>query len=62
MASFYGDRLIVVSTQGALINVSPDSGAVQSQTSIGAAVSLQPVVAGQTLYVLDDRGRLTAFR
>ncbi len=57
-----GDRLVIASTQGALINVNPENGAVQSQTSIGAGVSLQPVVAGQTLYILDDRGRLTAFR
>ena len=57
-----GDRLVVASTQGALINVNPENGAVQLQTSIGAGVSLQPVVAGQTLYILDDRGRLTAFR
>jgi outer membrane protein assembly factor BamB len=57
-----GDRLIVASSQGALINADPASGAVQGQTSIGAGVSLQPVVAGSTLYILDDRGRLTAFR
>jgi len=57
-----GDRLIVASSQGALINVNPDNGSFQSQTNIGAGVSLQPVVAGQTLYILDDRGRLTAFR
>ena len=57
-----GDRLIVVSSQGALINVDPSNGGFQSQTGIGAGVNLQPVVAGQTLYVLDHRGRLTAFR
>ncbi len=57
-----GDRLILASSQGALINVSPENGTIQSQTSVGASVSLQPVVAGQTLYILDDRGRLTAFR
>jgi outer membrane protein assembly factor BamB len=57
-----GDRLIVASSQGALINVSPDNGSFQSQTSMGAGVSQQPVVAGSTLYILDDRGRLTAFR
>jgi outer membrane protein assembly factor BamB len=57
-----GDRLIVASSQGAVINVEPASGSFQSQTNVGAGVSLQPVVAGQTLYILDDRGRLTAFR
>ena len=57
-----GDRLIVVSSQGTLVNVNPDNGSFQSQTNIGAGVSVQPVVAGSTLYILDDRGRLTAFR
>ena len=57
-----GDRLILVSSQGTLINVNPDNGSFQTQTNIGAGVSVQPVVAGSTLYILDDRGRLTAFR
>ena len=57
-----GDRLILASSQGALINVNPDNGSFQSQSNAGSGVSLQPVVAGSTLYILDDRGRLTAFR
>ena len=57
-----GGRLIVASSQGTLINVNPDNGSFQTQTNIGAGVSQQPVVAGSTLYILDDRGRLTAFR
>ncbi len=57
-----GGRLIIVSSQGALYNLDPDNGRAQSQTNIGSGVNLQPVVAGSTLYILDDRGRLTAFR
>jgi outer membrane protein assembly factor BamB len=57
-----GGRLIVTSTRGALISVNPDTGAAQGQTNVGGRVSLPPVVAGSTLYILDDRGRLTAFR
>ncbi len=57
-----GDRLIVGSTSGALISVDPATGATQNQTAIGAGLSLGPVVANQTLYVLDSRGRLSAFR
>ena len=57
-----GNRLIVVNSEGALINVDPATGAVQSQTSIKAPISLSPVVANQTLYILDDDGRLHAFR
>jgi outer membrane protein assembly factor BamB len=57
-----GGRLIVTGSNGALIYVDPTTGAFQSQSTLGAPVSLSPVVAGSTLYILDDRGRLSAFR
>jgi outer membrane protein assembly factor BamB len=57
-----GGRLIVASTEGALIFVEPDHGAIQGQTDLRAGVSLPPVVANNMLYVLDDSGRLHAFR
>ena len=57
-----GGRLILAGDNGVMVNLDPATGAFQSQTNIGAAVSLAPVVAGGTLYVLDNRGRLTAFR
>ena len=57
-----GNRLIVVGSNGVLVNVDPTTGSFQSQTNIGAGVSLPPVVANSTLYVFDDRARLTAFR
>jgi outer membrane protein assembly factor BamB len=55
-------RLILASSEGTLINVDPTNGSFQSQTNIGAPVSLPPVVANSTLYILDDQGRLHAFR
>lgn len=57
-----GGRLIVASSEGTLINVDPANGSFQSQTNIKAPISLSPVVANQTLYILDDEGRLRAFR
>ncbi len=57
-----GGRLIVTGSNGALIYVDPATGAFQSQTNLGAGVSLSPIVADQTLYILDDRARLHAFR
>ncbi len=57
-----GDRLILAGSNGALINVNPADGAFQSQTNVGAGVSLQPVVANNTLYLLTDSGRLIAYR
>ena len=57
-----GGRLVLAGSDGSLINVDPATGAVQTQTDIRASVSLQPVVANSTLYILDDDGRLHAFR
>lgn len=57
-----GGRLIVVGTNGALISADPSTGAIQAQTNVGAGISVSPVVANSTLYILDNRGRLNAFR
>ena len=57
-----GGRLVIASNQGSLIFADPDSGAVQGQTEVGSSVSLPPVVANSTLYLLADNGRLHAFR
>jgi outer membrane protein assembly factor BamB len=57
-----GGRLIITGSNGALINVDPATGAFQGQSSLGAPASLPPVVANSTLYILDDNGRLHAFR
>ena len=57
-----GGRLILVGSNGTLINFDPATGNYQSQTQLGVPVSLAPVVANSTLYVLDDEGRLHAFR
>jgi outer membrane protein assembly factor BamB len=57
-----GGRLILVGSNGTLINFDPVSGNFQSQTTVGAPITLPPVVANSTLYVLDDDGRLHAFR
>jgi outer membrane protein assembly factor BamB len=57
-----GDRLILASSQGQLINVSPADGHIQSTVKIGSAVYLPPIVANNMLYVLDNDGHLTAWR
>jgi outer membrane protein assembly factor BamB len=57
-----GGRLIVVGSNGVVVNVDPTTGSYQSQTNVGAAISLPPVLANSTLYILDDRGQLHAFR
>ena len=57
-----GGRLVLVGSNGTLINFDPATGNFQSQTSVGVPVTLAPVVANSTLYILDDEGRLHAFR
>jgi outer membrane protein assembly factor BamB len=57
-----GGRLILAGSNGALINLDPVTGNFQSQTTLGVPVSQRPVVANSTLYVLDDKGNLHAFR
>jgi len=57
-----GNRLIVVGSNGAIVNIDPVTGSFQSQTQLNAGISVSPVVANSTLYIYDDDGRLTAFR
>jgi outer membrane protein assembly factor BamB len=57
-----GGRLIVTSTNGAITFVNPDNGAIEGATSVKTSISLPPVAANNMLYVLDDDGRLHAFR
>jgi outer membrane protein assembly factor BamB len=57
-----GNRLVIAGSNGVLINIDPATGSYQNQTRVGAGISVPPVVAGSTLYVFDDAGRLHAFR
>ena len=57
-----GGRLVMVNTLGQIVFASPTDGSVQQTIETRVPISIAPVVAGNTLYVLDDRGRLTAYR
>ena len=57
-----GDRLILASSEGQMVSVGAGDGKVQSTIKIGAPVFLSPVVANSTLYILDNSGKITAFR
>ncbi len=57
-----GGRLIVASTRGGVWSVDPDSGAPVQLFDLGESVSVPPIVANQTLYLLDDSGRISAYR
>ena len=57
-----GNRLIVASTQGDVMSISPGEGSSQTLFELDDGVSLPPIVAGGMLYILDDGGRISAFR
>lgn len=57
-----GNRLWMANSDGQILTASVTDGTVRTFAKVGSSVSLAPVVAGQTLYVLDDGGRITAFR
>lgn len=57
-----GGRLIVASSDGQLRSFSPTSGALLSATPIPNGAATNPVVAGNTLYVVTKAGQLVAFR
>jgi outer membrane protein assembly factor BamB len=57
-----GGRLIVASSLGDVANLDPSTGAIQSVTKAGGDVYLPPIVANNTLYILANNGRLTAWR
>jgi outer membrane protein assembly factor BamB len=57
-----GGRLWVANSQGLVAAAGVMDGTVSDFTKLGDSVTLAPVVANGILYVLDDSGRITAFR
>ena len=57
-----GNRLVLANSEGQVAYVSPTDGKVAGTQDVGAPIFLQPVVAGSTLYILDNSGRISAFR
>jgi outer membrane protein assembly factor BamB len=56
------DRLIVVGDHEQALAVSPYSGEVLSRMKLAAPATLAPVFAKSTMYLLNDKGDLTAYR
>lgn len=57
-----GDRLLLTSSLGDLLVVSPYTGEIMGKIDVRDPVRLGPVIANQTIYVLTDSGRLIALR
>ncbi len=57
-----GDNLWVVNSEGEIYRISTGEGSASLFHELDKPVTLPPVVANNTLYVLDDGGTITAFR
>ncbi len=57
-----GDKLWLTNTRGEIVGISPTDGKVATTIRQGAELSLPQVVANSTLYVLDQKGHITAYR
>ena len=57
-----GSTLWAVNSEGEVYRIGTGEGSASLFTDLDQSISLAPVVANNTLYILDDNGRITAFR
>ena len=57
-----GNRLVLTNSEGQLVFASPNDGSVAGTMKGNTAFTLGPIVVNSTLYTLDQRGRITAYR
>lgn len=57
-----GGKLVLANSRGEIAFASPKDGSILSKMDAEAPVDLPLVVANNTLYVLDSKGKLTAYR
>ncbi len=55
-----GDHLVLVSTHGQLVKITPDDGTLVVTKKISGGSVVPPVVAGEKLFVLTEKGKLLA--
>lgn len=57
-----GGRLFTINDEGVVIEISPADGKVLRVWDSGSGVSVDPIVAGGTMYILHDNGSIEAYR
>ncbi|MCJ2184572.1 PQQ-like beta-propeller repeat protein [Novosphingobium sp. 1949] len=57
-----GNALWTANTDGEVVKIDPANGKPHVFTNVESSISLAPVVANSTLFVLDNSGRISAFR
>jgi outer membrane protein assembly factor BamB len=56
------NRLIVVSSQGKVLALSPQNGETQSELDVGQTIYIEPIAASGKIFVLTDQGTLVAIK
>jgi len=56
------NKLYLISADGTLVTLDSKNGNVLSTTNVGGSVSLAPIIAQETLYILTDSGDLIAYK
>ena len=57
-----GGRLVLTNSLGQIVSAAPDTGKVVSTIEAKTSFTLPPIVAKSTLYVLDQKGHLVAYK
>ena len=57
-----GNKLVLTNSEGQVVYASPNDGSVATAVAGKTPFTLPPVVANGTLYTLDQKGRVTAYR
>ena len=57
-----GNRLVLTNSEGQVVFASPNDGSVAGTMKGNTAFTLGPIVVSSTLYTIDQRGRITAYR
>ncbi|MBJ6122812.1 PQQ-binding-like beta-propeller repeat protein [Sphingomonas mollis] len=57
-----GNRLVMTNSRGQIVFASPTDGSVVQTIETKVPFGLSPIVANQTLYVLDQKGQIAAYR
>ena len=57
-----GGSLLLVSSEGEIVKVAPETGEVQLTEDIDGSSVVSPVVAGERIFILTEEGKLIAMR
>lgn len=57
-----GGRLVTVSSRGEMVMLNPYNGGIIGESKVGGSVYVPPIIANETVYILNDDAKLIALR